>query len=98
MITQTFYLFNKAAFSTKTGLAKQHDSLLFNNARAILTPAVHFFWLAGEDRVVVQLRRYVRRELKVERNQLDPVPYWREGLNEEDYHQKRDNVMDNPDD
>ncbi len=57
-----------------------------------------FFWLAGEDRIVVQLRRYVRRELKAERNQLYAVPYWREGLNEEDYHQKRHDVMDNPDD
>lgn len=57
-----------------------------------------FFWLAGEDRIVVQLRRYVRRELKVERNQLYAMPYWCEGLNEEDYHQKRHDVMDNPDD
>lgn len=57
-----------------------------------------FFWLAGEDRIVVQLRRYLRRELDVDRNQLYAVPYWREGLNEEDYHQKRHDVMDNPDD
>lgn len=57
-----------------------------------------FFWLAGEDRIVVQLPRYLRRELNVERSQLYAVPYWREGLNEEDYHQKRHDVMDNPDD
>lgn len=56
-----------------------------------------FYWLAGEDGIVVPLRRYVRRELKIDRNQLYAVPYWREGLNEEDYHQKRHDVMDNPD-
>ncbi|MGL9751266.1 MAG: SIP domain-containing protein [Symbiopectobacterium sp.] len=53
--------------------------------------------MAGEDRIVVQLRRYVRRELKVERNQLYAVPYWHKGLNEENYHQKRHDFMDNPD-
>lgn len=57
-----------------------------------------FYWLAGEDRLVVQLRRYVRRERECERNQLYAIPYWREGLNEEDYHHKRHDIMDNPDD
>ncbi|MFP9228311.1 siderophore-interacting protein [Pectobacterium cacticida] len=56
-----------------------------------------FYWLAGEDRIVVQLRRHVRRERNIERNQMYAVPYWREGLNEEDYHHKRHDIMDNPD-
>ncbi|MEH2921504.1 siderophore-interacting protein [Samsonia erythrinae] len=56
-----------------------------------------FYWLAGEDRIVVQLRRHVRRERGCERNQVYAVPYWREGLNEEDYHHKRHDIMDNPD-
>lgn len=56
------------------------------------------FWLAGEDRMVVGLRRYVRRELKIDKNRLYAIPYWREGLNEEDYHQKRHDVMDNIED
>lgn len=56
------------------------------------------FWLAGEDRLVVALRRYLRREKGCERQQLYAVPYWREGLNEEDYHHKRHEVMDNIDD
>lgn len=55
------------------------------------------FWLAGEDRLVVKLRRYLRRERQCERNQLYAVPYWREGLNEEGYHQKRHDIMDNID-
>ncbi|RLM18920.1 NADPH-dependent ferric siderophore reductase [Brenneria alni] len=57
-----------------------------------------FYWLAGEDRIVVQLRRYARRECGCERNRLYAVPYWREGLNEEDYHDKRHDIMDHPDD
>ncbi|CNH46360.1 siderophore-interacting protein [Yersinia mollaretii] len=56
------------------------------------------FWIAGEDSMVVQLRRYLRREKGCERQQLYAVPYWREGLNEEDYHHKRHEVMDNLDD
>ncbi|MBJ2063838.1 siderophore-interacting protein [Serratia odorifera] len=59
--------------------------------------ATHF-WLAGEDRLVVELRRYLRRERQCERNQLYAVPYWREGLNEEGYHEKRHEIMDNIDD
>ncbi|WP_431221998.1 siderophore-interacting protein [Serratia sp. L9] len=55
------------------------------------------FWVAGEDRLVVELRRYLRRELQCDRNQLYAVPYWREGLNEEGYHQKRHEIMDNID-
>ncbi|MDN0086722.1 siderophore-interacting protein [Yersinia nurmii] len=55
------------------------------------------FWLAGEDKLVVRLRRYLRREKGCERDQLYAVPYWREGMNEEAYHQKRHDVMDNLD-
>ncbi|MFI8418292.1 siderophore-interacting protein [Serratia sp. NPDC078593] len=56
-----------------------------------------YFWLAGEDQLVVNLRRYLRRERQCERNQLYAVPYWRDGLNEEGYHEKRHEIMDNID-
>ncbi|OKB66920.1 NADPH-dependent ferric siderophore reductase [Serratia marcescens] len=55
------------------------------------------FWLAGEDRLVVELRRYLRRERQCDRNRLYAVPYWREGLNEEGYHDKRHEILDNID-
>ncbi|WP_145521750.1 siderophore-interacting protein [Yersinia aldovae] len=55
------------------------------------------FWLAGEDKMVVQLRRYLRREKGCQRQQLYAIPYWREGMTEEIYHQKRHEVMDNID-
>lgn len=60
-------------------------------------PSGTHFWLAGEDRLVVELRRYLRREQQCDRNQLYAVPYWREGLNEESYHNKRHEIMDNID-
>lgn len=63
-----------------------------------LPQAATQFWLAGEDRLVVELRRYLRRDRQCDRNQLYAVPYWREGLNEEGYHNKRHEIMDNIDD
>ncbi|KFK94299.1 MULTISPECIES: siderophore-interacting protein [unclassified Serratia (in: enterobacteria)] len=65
-------------------------------AQPLPQAGIHF-WLAGEDRLVVELRRYLRREWKCDRNQLYAVPYWREGLNEEGYHEKRHEIMDNID-
>ncbi|NHB87212.1 siderophore-interacting protein [Photorhabdus tasmaniensis] len=52
------------------------------------------FWLAGEDKMVKALRRYVRREKGYERHQLYAIPYWRHGFNEEGYHELRHEVMD----
>ncbi|KOY60835.1 FAD-binding protein [Photorhabdus heterorhabditis] len=51
------------------------------------------FWLAGEDKLVKELRRYVRREKGYERHQLCAIPYWRYGFNEDGYHDLRDEVM-----
>ncbi|MGL9736419.1 MAG: SIP domain-containing protein [Symbiopectobacterium sp.] len=81
------------------GSTASTDTLLeqFHAMTRYIDTSSAFFWLAGEDRIVVQLRRYVRRELKVERNQLYAGPYWHEGLNEENFHQKRHDFMDNPD-
>lgn len=55
------------------------------------------FWLAGENRLVVELRRYLRREKACRRQQLYAIPYWHEGLNEEGYHHRRHEIMDNID-
>lgn len=53
-----------------------------------------YFWLAGEDRMVVELRRYLRREQAYSWEQLYAVPYWRKGDSEEQYHKARHKVMD----
>lgn len=52
------------------------------------------FWIAGEYAMVKNLRRYVRRELGGEHNQMYAIPYWRFGYNEETYHPLRHEVMD----
>ena len=52
------------------------------------------FWIAGEDTLVKNLRRYVRRELGGEHNQMYAIPYWRFGYDEEGYHHQRHDVMD----
>lgn len=49
-----------------------------------------YFWLAGENDLVIQLRNY----LNYNREQIYAVPYWRKGLGEEQYHQQRHQVMD----
>ncbi|AJJ12435.1 siderophore-interacting FAD-binding domain protein [Yersinia rohdei] len=79
------------------GGTEQTDEVIAQFCALNLPMAEATFWLAGEDRMVVALRRYLRREKGCERQQLYAVPYWREGLNEEDYHHKRHAVMDNID-
>lgn len=57
------------------GSTASTDTLLqqFHAVTRDIDASSAFFCLADEDRIVVQLRRYVRRELKVERNQLYAV-------------------------
>ncbi|HEF8774375.1 TPA: siderophore-interacting protein [Providencia stuartii] len=56
------------------------------------------FWIAGEDQIIRDLRRYIRREKGFGRENIYAIPYWRYGYDEEGYHHERHNVMDNPDD
>ena len=55
------------------------------------------FWIAGEDKIIRALRRYIRRDKGYERGQIYAIPYWRFGFNEEGYHAERHHVMDNED-
>jgi NADPH-dependent ferric siderophore reductase len=52
------------------------------------------FWLAGEQDLVLPLRRHVRRTLGADRAHVYAVPYWRAGRSEEEYHDERHEVMD----
>ncbi|NAW87038.1 siderophore-interacting protein [Photobacterium halotolerans] len=54
-----------------------------------------YFWLGGEEQIVVGLRRFIRRELDVERTQVYAIPYWRFGIDEDSYHTSRHQVVDN---
>lgn len=53
-----------------------------------------YFWLAGENNLVVKLRNYLRKECDYSKEYLYAVPYWRKGSNEEQYHRQRHVVMD----
>ncbi|APC11691.1 MULTISPECIES: siderophore-interacting protein [Providencia] len=56
------------------------------------------FWIAGEDQIIRDLRRFIRREKGFGREDIYAIPYWRHGYDEEGYHHERHAVMDNPDD
>ncbi|HBO25021.1 MAG TPA: siderophore-interacting protein [Providencia sp.] len=56
------------------------------------------FWIAGEDQIIRELRRFIRREKGFGRDDIYAIPYWRHGYDEEGYHNQRHEVMDNPDD
>lgn len=43
-------------------------------------PADHYFWIAGESRVVTTLRRHLVNELGVDRAQVAFMGYWRKGV------------------
>lgn len=50
--------------------------------------------LAGENARVVSLRKLLRQQFKFKKSHLYAVPYWKQGENEEGYHQERHRVMD----
>ena len=50
--------------------------------------------LAGENTRVVSLRKLFRQQFKIPKTYLYAVPYWKQGENEESYHQERHQVMD----
>ncbi|PSV46113.1 siderophore-interacting protein [Photobacterium indicum] len=53
-----------------------------------------YFWFGGEENIVVPLRNHVRRNMDVARTDIYAVPYWRNGKDEDAYHQNRHTVMD----
>lgn len=51
-------------------------------------------WVAGENRLVLQVRDFLRTHLGLTKRNLYAIPYWRRGQNEEQYHQARHVIMD----
>ncbi|MGJ8523664.1 Vibriobactin utilization protein ViuB [Carnimonas sp. R-84981] len=51
-------------------------------------------WVAGENSVVIELRKLLRERYGLTKPMLYAVPYWKESLNEEAYHSERHRVMD----
>lgn len=50
--------------------------------------------LAGENSQVVELRKILRHQYQINKQNLYAVPYWRRGYSEENYHNERHRVMD----
>ncbi|MFC3034658.1 siderophore-interacting protein [Pseudoalteromonas fenneropenaei] len=53
-----------------------------------------YFWLAGEEQIVTQLRSHIRRSGEYHRDVIYAIPYWRDGMSEEQYDRPRHAVMD----
>ncbi|WP_230425669.1 siderophore-interacting protein [Spartinivicinus ruber] len=51
-------------------------------------------WVAGENNAVVNIRNYLKAKYGLTRKNLYAVPYWRDGFDEEGYHEDRHKVMD----
>lgn len=51
-------------------------------------------WIAGEENLVVPLRKFLLKERKIKKTNMYAIPYWRLDLKEEDYHQTRHDIMD----
>lgn len=51
-------------------------------------------WVAGENKLVLQVRDFLRLNLGLTKRDLYAIPYWRRGQNEEQYHQARHTIMD----
>ncbi|MEJ2764335.1 siderophore-interacting protein [Photobacterium sp. MCCC 1A19761] len=76
------------------GGSDNHQTLIDSVIAQSPTSDNSYFWFAGEEQIVVGLRKHVRRHLDVDRKLVYAVPYWRYGKDEEAYHQQRHAVMD----
>jgi NADPH-dependent ferric siderophore reductase len=52
------------------------------------------YWMAGEEKLILPIRQFLLKEMKVKKANMYAIPYWREDLKEEDYHQTRHDIMD----
>ncbi|WP_025731734.1 siderophore-interacting protein [Carnimonas nigrificans] len=76
--------------------APSQSHLLYNALSALEIPAEASLqaWVAGENSVVIELRKLLRERYGLAKPMLYAVPYWKESLNEEAYHSERHRVMD----
>lgn len=80
----------------RNGAAPGATTLLTDAVRQAAWPSegVIFGWVAGEADAVVAIRAHLRDQRRLTRAQIDAVPYWKMGANEEAYHDERHRVMD----
>lgn len=70
------------------------DELIAEFKTLLLPENDVYFWLAGENNLVVELRNYLRREREYNKEFIYAIPYWRRGESEEQYNRRRHEVMD----
>ncbi|BDR16644.1 siderophore-interacting protein [Vibrio sp. STUT-A11] len=51
-------------------------------------------FIAGENRSVINCRKYLSDKYKLKKQSLYAIPYWKRGNTEEAYHQERHRIMD----
>lgn len=51
-------------------------------------------WVGGENSLVLLVRNYFKQKLGLTKQSMYAVPYWRDGQNEEQYHEERHTIMD----
>ena len=67
---------------------------LTNNQKLTNTDAPLSALVAGENSLVLTVRDYLRTTFQLPKALLYAVPYWRNGQDEEGYHQQRHTIMD----
>lgn len=51
-------------------------------------------WIAGENSSVISIRHYLMQAYRLKKHDFYAVPYWKDGQNEERYHEERHRLMD----
>ncbi len=54
-------------------------------------------FIAGENRSVINCRKYLADKFQLKKNSLYAIPYWKRGNSEEAYHEERHRIMDEQD-
>ncbi len=71
-----------------------HDVLDHSVHQIGMADAKLHHWVAGEEGLVVPIRHFLLKEMKIKKMNMYAIPYWRKDLKEEDYHQARHDIMD----
>lgn len=70
------------------------ESPLVEAVRALTIPPDAAIYAAGEAASMTEIRTHVRQTLGIPREQVYVLPYWKQGVNEETYHEQRHHFMD----
>lgn len=79
----------------RNGVAPGCSTLLADAVTQMEWPAAPVFaWVGAEARATAAVRSYLRNGRGLERSQIDSIPFWKAGVDEERYHDERHETMD----